>query len=239
MSTYTNLIDSEYNNLLNEFDILLTFLPTKVTDITNIINVQTSTWDTAIENSVNNLTSLAAPPTLQSLLQTEVLSIQSGNTDPSLSQLLNQYNYGGMLSITANVFVKRNVFLDLCSVVVPPFETIINNNIIDSNLLSILELLRQYSRYLTSLDIFNIYTEFSLYETSLVNAGTVTSPQTANIANSLCINNFGIDFNKLCVNNININSGYLQNCFYLYLEKIELNWTGYENIKSQYQPDLQ
>ena len=220
MSTYTNLIASEYNNLLNEFDILLTFLPTKVTDITNIINVQTSSWDTVIENSVNNLTSLAAPPTLQSLLQTEVLSIQSGNTDPSLSQLLNQYNYGGMLSITANVFVKRNVFLDLCSVVVPPFETTIDNNITDSNLLSILELLRQYSRYLTSLDIFNIYTEFSLYETSLVNAGTVTSPQTANIANSLCINNFGIDFNKLCVNNININSGYLQNCFYLYLEKI-------------------
>ncbi len=239
MSTYTNLIDSEYNNLLNEFNILLTFLPAKVSDITNIINVQTSAWDTSIESSVNNLNTLTGPPTLQSLLQTEVSSIQSGNSDPSLSQLLNLYNYGGMLSITPNVFVKSNVFLNLCSVVVPPFETTVNNNIIDSNLLSVLELLRQYSRYLTSLDVFNIFTEFGIYETTLVNNGIVTSPQTTNIANSLCINNFGIDFNKLCANNTNINSGYLQNCFYLYLEKIELNWTGYENMKSQYQPELQ
>jgi hypothetical protein len=237
MSTFNSLILSEYNNLLNEFNILLTFLPIKVSKITTIINSETSSWNTTISNISNTLQNTQPLGNLSTYVQNEISNIQSeGGSDPSLSQLINQYNYPGTINVAPNAYLNVNNVLNLLDLIIPGIELNINNLVTDSNLLQVLELLRQYNRYCDGIDIFNNFYKFQTYETTLVNSGNVVTPQSSNIQNTLAINGLSLDFNVLCENNSNINSNILQECFLNYLNVIELDWNQFESFKNQYYP---
>lgn len=234
MNAYQSLINSEYQNLLNEFQILMEFLPQKVSIMTTIINSESSSWNTIINNISTILSNTAPLGDLSTYLQSNINTIQGqGSSDPSLPQLLMPYSFPGSVLVAPNVYMNVNNVLSILESLVPQVESTINNLITDSNLQTVLIQLRQYFRYLNSLDLFNSFYKFSLYETTLVNAGIVTSPVTNTINSTLNINSYGIDFTQLCSGNVNINSSDLENLFYIYKEVISLNWGNFDSFKAE------
>jgi len=239
MSDYTSLLNIAYQNLLNQFTILMEFTPSKVNQITSIINPQTSTWNTVISDNSITLATTTPLGSLSTHLTTELNNIQSSaGSDPSLNLLLSPNADKGMVLLPNGLYIQQSNFLDMLDIVVPNAESTINSLITDSNLLNVLILLRQYNRYLNGVNIFTNLPQFATYENSLVNVGIVTTPQLSNIENTLNINTVGLNFTQLTSGNSNISGSDLETCFNNYLNVIEMDWSSYNNLKNLYRPIL-